>query len=62
MSLTALDTLMALLLLLIVYHIFGMYDNCFELGYTVFGGGIYKFAVYWGCLGNVVFTLVELSF
>ena len=53
---------MALLLLLIVYHIFRMYDNCFEFGYTVSGGGIYKFAVYWGCLGNVVFTLVELSF
>ena len=53
---------MALQLLLIVYQIYGMYDKCFELGYTVFGGGIYKFAVYWGCLGNVVFTLVELSF
>ncbi len=53
---------MALLLLLIVYHIFRMYDNRFELGYTVSGGGIYKFAFYWGCLGNVVITLVEAKF
>ena len=53
---------MTLLLLSIVYHIFRIYDNHFELGYTVSGGGIYKFAFYWGCLGNIVFTLVELSF
>ena len=53
---------MTLLLLSIVYHIFRIYDNCFELGYTVSGGGIYNFAFYWRCLGNVVFTLVELGF
>ena len=53
---------MTLLLLSIVYHIFRIYDNRFELGYTVSGGGIYEFALYWGCLGNVAFTLVELSF
>ena len=53
---------MTLLLLPIVYHIFRIYDNYFDLGYTVSVGGIYKFVFYWGCLGNVVFTLVELSF
>ena len=53
---------MTLLLLSIVYHIFRIYDNYFDLGYTVSVGGIYKFVFYWGCLVNVVFTLVELSF
>ena len=39
-----------------VYHTFRIYDNYFDLGYTVSVGGIYKFVFYWGCLGNVVFT------
>ena len=53
---------MALLLLPIVYHIFRIYDNRFELGYTVSIGGIYKFEFYCGCLGNIIFTLLDLSF